>query len=258
MEFEGKCAVVTGAGMGIGESIALKFAENGADIVILDINLKAAQEVQKKVEEKGRKALAIEVDVTDRGNVDAAFEQIVKDLGRVDVLVNNAGISQPSVDILELDPDHWNRVVDVDFKGVYNCTHAAGPILIGQGSGAVVNITSVAGLVSVPLVAYAPAKAAVIHLTKIVARGWIRKGVRVNAIAPGVVLTPLMDGMIKEGLRDREVYLGLVPMREFIMPEDIAEAALFLCSQKARFITGVTLPVDAGVIAEGGWKGYGQ
>jgi NAD(P)-dependent dehydrogenase (short-subunit alcohol dehydrogenase family) len=258
LDFQGKKVVVTGGGMGIGEGIALKFADHGADLILLDIDLKAAQNVEKRITSQGRSCLTIKVDVSDRIAVDKAFDQILKNLGWVDVLINNAGITQPALDVTELDPDTWNRVVDVDFKGVYNCTRAAGKIMVNQHSGAIVNIASGAGIISVPLVAYAPAKAAVIHFTKIVARGWVAKGVRVNAIAPGVVLTPLVENAIKAGWRDRDTFLKAIPMHQFIMPEDIAEAALFLCSNKARFITGITLPVDAGVIAEGGWAGYGQ
>ena len=258
MDFQGKNVVVTGGGMGIGEGIALKFADHGADLVLLDIDLKAAQNVGKRITDRGRRVLVIQVDVCDRSAVDKAFDQILNDLGRIDVLINNAGITQPAVDVTELDPDIWNRVVDVDFKGVYNCTRAAGKIMLKQRSGGIVNIASGAGIISVPLVAYAPAKAAVIHFTQIVARGWADKGIRVNAIAPGVVMTPRVENAIKAGWRDRETFLKFIPMHEFIMPEDIAEAVLFLCSKKARFITGITLPVDAGVIASGGWVGYGQ
>jgi NAD(P)-dependent dehydrogenase (short-subunit alcohol dehydrogenase family) len=224
----------------------------------MDINLQAAQEVGQKLENLGRRVLIIQADVSERKAVGKAFSQIVNEVGRVDVLINNAGITQPALDVTELDPDLWNRVVDVDFKGVYNCTRAAGKIMLKQRSGGIVNIASGAGIISVPLVAYAPAKAAVIHFTQIVARGWADKGIRVNAIAPRVVMTPLVENAIKAGWGDRETFLKFIPMHEFIMPEGIAEAVLFLCSKKAPFIARITLPANAGVIASGGWVGYGQ
>jgi len=259
VEFQNKCVVVTGGGSGIGQAIALAFADHGADLAILDVDSLAGKKVSRKIQDLGRKSIFLEVDITDRPKVEDAFERTVLEFGHVDILVNNAGITQPATDITELDPEIWNRVVDVDFKGVYNCTRAAGKIMLKQKSGVMVNIASGAGLISVPLVAYAPAKAAVIHFTAIVARGWVNKGIRVNAIAPGVVQTPLVENAIRAGLRNRDTFLNAIPMHEFIMPEDIAEAALFLCSSKrARFITGITLPVDAGGLAGAGWAGYGQ
>ncbi len=145
--------------------------------------------------------------VSDRKAIDASFCQVVKDVGRVDVLINNAGIIQPPLDVTELDPELWDRVVDVNLKGVYNCTRAAGKIMLRQKSGVIINITSTAGIISSPLVAYGPAKAAVDHFTRIVARGWADKGIRVNAIAPGVVLTPMAENAIKAGWRNRDTML---------------------------------------------------
>jgi 3-oxoacyl-[acyl-carrier protein] reductase len=258
MEFIDKCAVVTGGGMGIGNAIAFKLADEGADIAIFDVDYEAAENAKKEIEKRGRKCLVVEVDVSNLISIRKAFEKVMNTLGSVDILVNNAGITHPTVDLTELDPDLWNKVIDVDFKGVYNCTRVAGEIMIKKGSGVVVNISSAGGQVSCPLVAYGPAKAAVNHFTQIVARGWASKGVRVNAIAPGLVLTPLMDKMIKDGLRDPETMLKRVPFHEFIMPEDIAEGVVFLCSKKAKFITGVTLPIDAGLIADAGWAFMGQ
>src|SRR5208283_1636373 len=146
--------------------------------------------------------------------------------------------------------------MDVDLKGVWLCARRVGREMVAKGTGAMVNVASVAGLTSLPLPVYGPAKSAVIMLTQILARDWASRGVRVNAIAPGYVLTPLLQGMIDKGLRNADTILSAVPMKEFIMPEDIANAALFLCSDLARFITGATLPVDAGFLSSGGWAAY--
>jgi NAD(P)-dependent dehydrogenase (short-subunit alcohol dehydrogenase family) len=220
MEFSGKVALITGGGMGIGEAIARAFAREGADIIIGDINLELARKVVRDVERMGRKGLAIQTDVSVKVDVD-------------------------------------RLVTDVDYKGTYLCSRRVGKEMVRQKSGSVVNISSVIGLASAPLVAYGPAKSAVIMLTKILATEWGKYNVRVNAIAPGYTLTPLLKGMIERGERDPQRILKRTPMGKMVEPEDIAQAALFLSSEKARYITGVTLPVDAGFLADGVWSAYG-
>lgn len=257
MELKEKVAVVTGGGMGIGQAIALGLAQEGAHISILDINMEAANETAKKIEKLGSRTLACETDVTKAAAVDEAVDKILEEFGHIDILINNAGITHPSISILDLELDWLDKVTDVDLKGVYICSRRVGKLMAEQNSGAVVNIASVAGITSLPLPVYGPIKSAIIMLTQILARDWAEKGVRVNAIAPGYVLTPLLQGMFDKGLRNPDTLLGYIPMRKFIMPSDIADAAVFLCSEKARCITGVTLPVDAGFLSAGGWKAYG-
>ena len=256
MNFQDKVAVVTGGGMGIGRAIALAFARKGAQIAVLDVNAEAAEEACAQVRKLGRRCLVCHTDVSQEQSVDQAVEKTMSEFGQIDVLINNAGVSHPAVSILELDPEFFHKVMDVDLKGVWLCARRVGQEMVARGAGAMVNIASVAGLTSLPLPVYGPAKSAVIMLTQILARDWAPRGVRVNAIAPGYVMTPLLQGMIDKGLRSADTILGAVPMKEFIMPEDVANAALFLCSDLARFVTGATLPVDAGFLSSGGWAAY--
>jgi len=257
MDFPEKVAVITGGGMGIGEAIARAFAREGAHIVIGDVKIELAREVVKEIKGTGRKGLALQADVSAKEDVDRMVEEILKAFGKIDILVNNAGISQLPLSILDLDIETWQKVTDIDYKGTYLCSRRVGQVMVTQKSGSVINISSVVGLASAPLVAYSPAKSAVIMLTKILATEWGRFNVRVNAIAPGYTLTPLLKGMIERGERNPEMILKRTPMGKLVEPEDIANAALFLASEKARYITGVTLPVDAGFLADGAWSAYG-
>ena len=257
MLIEGKVTVITGGGMGIGESIARAFAEEGADIVIGDLNLESASKVIQEIERKGRQGLAVEMDVSAEKDVDRLAEEALRKFGKIDLLVNNAGITQLPVSIFNLDIETWDRVNDIDYRGTFLCSRRIGAEMVKRKSGAVVNIASIIGLASAPLVAYGPAKSAVIMLTRILACEWGRHNVRVNAIAPGYTLTPLLKGLIERGERDPRDLLQRTPMGKLVEPQDIANAALFLCSEKARFITGVTIPVDGGVVADGVWSAYG-
>jgi NAD(P)-dependent dehydrogenase (short-subunit alcohol dehydrogenase family) len=257
MELKDKVAVITGGGMGIGQAIALEFAREGAHICILDIQKGGAAKTAEQVEEMGRQALVCEADVTDVSAVDGAVNQVLERFGQIDILVNNAGITHPAVSILELDLEFLDKVTNVDWRGVYICSRRVGREMVRRKTGNVINISSITALCPVPLAVYAPIKSAIVTFTQVLARDWAPQGVRVNAIAPGYVMTPLLQGMFDSGLRNPDTILSCVPMKKWIMPSDIADAAVFLCSDKARCVTGVTLPVDAGFAAEGGWKAYG-
>jgi len=257
MELKEKVAVVTGGGMGIGQAIATALAKEQAHVAIWDINLESARKTAAEIENLGQETLVCEADVSKAPAVDIATDQTLERFGHIDILINNAGITHPAVSILDLDLEFLDKVSDVDLKGVYICSRRVGKEMVGRQSGVIVNISSITALTPVPLAVYAPVKSAVIMLTKVLARDWAQKGIRVNAIAPGYILTPLLQGMFDKGLRNPDTILSHIPMKKFIMPSDIADAAVFLCSEKARFITGVTLPVDAGFSCEGGWKAYG-
>jgi NAD(P)-dependent dehydrogenase (short-subunit alcohol dehydrogenase family) len=257
MGLKGKHAVVTGGGMGIGQAVALGLAEEGVDISILDVNAEAALDTASRIEEFGCRGFVCDTDVSQADAVDASARRILQEFGRIDILVNNAGTSHPPVSILDLDLEYLEKIIDLNFKGVYFCARRFGKEMVKQKHGIILNIASVAGLTSLPLPVYGPLKSAIITLTQILARDWARNGVRVNAIAPGYVMTPLQQSMIDKGLRNLDKLLGYIPMKTFIMPADIANAAVFLSSEKARFITGVTLPVDAGFLSAGGWQAYG-
>ena len=257
MDFLEKVTVITGGGMGIGEAIARAFAREGAHVVIGDVKVDLARKVVEEIKGTGRKGLALQADVSVKEDVDRMVDETLRVFGKIDILVNNAGISQLPLSILDLDIDTWQKVTDIDYKGTYLCSRRFGREMVRQKSGSVINISSVVGLASAPLVAYSPAKSAVIMLTKVLATEWGRFNVRVNAIAPGYTLTPLLKGMIERGERNPEMILKRTPMGKLVEPEDIANAALFLASEKARYITGVTLPVDAGFVADGAWSAYG-
>lgn len=257
MDFLEKIAVITGGGMGIGEAVARAFAREGAHIVIGDVKMDLAGKVVEDLKGTGRKGLALQVDVSVKEDVDRMVDETLRMFGRIDILVNNAGISQLPLAMLDFDIENWQKVTDIDYKGTYLCSRRVGREMVRQKSGSVINISSVVGVASAPLVAYSPAKSAVIMLTKILATEWGRFNVRVNAIAPGYTLTPLLKGMIERGERNPEMILKRTPMGKLVEPEDIAAAALFLASEKARFITGITLPVDAGFLADGAWAVYG-
>lgn len=257
MEFTGKVAIVTGGGRGIGETIAQVFAREGADIVVGDVNPASAEKVIEEIARTGKKGMAVKMDVSLKVDVDRLADETLRAFGKIDILINNAGITQLPLSILDLDLETWQRVTDIDYKGTYLCSRRIGREMVRQKSGSIINISSIVGLASAPLVAYSPAKSAVIMLTKILATEWGRFNVRVNAIAPGYTLTPLLKGMIERGERNPEMILKRTPMGRMVEPEDIANAALFLASDKARCITGVTLPVDAGFLADGAWTAYG-
>ena len=253
---KGKVAIVTGAGSGIGRVIAETFFRQGAAIGVVDLNQDAALETVDIIRQAGGTAYAVQADVSVPEAVDEFFVSIQGRLGKMNILVNNAGVTHPAESILDLDLAYLDRVFAVDYKGVYLCSRRAGKEMIRNGSGCIINISSIAGLTPLPLVMYGPMKSAVNMLTRILAREWAHCGIRVNAIAPGYVLTPLIAAAIKQGQRNAEKIINRIPIKRMLDPQDIADSALFLSSEKARHITGAILPVDGGWIADGGWSAY--
>jgi len=253
---EDRVAIVTGAGDGIGEAIAVAFAAEGATIVVPDLNPEAARRTARKIKDLGQRFLAIEADVSERDQVENIFDRTIDTFGKIDILVNNAGTTHPAVSILDLDLEFLDKIFAVDYKGVYLCSRRAGREMVLRKSGCIINISSIAGLTPLPLPMYGPMKSAVNMLTRILAREWAQYNVRVNAIAPGYVMTPLIKGMIGSGQRDPELLLERIPMGSMSNPMDIARAAVFLASQQARYITGIILPVDGGWLTDGGWSAY--
>jgi NAD(P)-dependent dehydrogenase (short-subunit alcohol dehydrogenase family) len=251
-----RAAVVTGGGNGIGKAIALALAREDTDVVVVDKAPNAARSTVREIKALGSKGLAINADVSIVSDVDRIFDRTLETFGKVDILVNNAGVTHPTVSILDVSLSDLEEVINTNFKGTYLCSRRGGKEMVSQKKGCIINISSAAGLEPPPLVVYAPMKSAVNMLTRILARDWARYGVRVNAIAPGYVLTPLIKGAIDKGLRDPSLLLKRIPMHTFIAPEDIAHAALFLASDKARYITGAIILVDAGFTSDGGWEAY--
>lgn len=255
-EWQVKTALVTGGGAGIGREICLALAAQGVAVLACDLDGEAARATVESIGESGGSALAAQGDVSRPTDVEAMFAMARRELGPLDLAVNNAGLSHPAVSILDLELEHLERIYQVDFKGVYLCCREAGREMTARGRGVVINISSIAGLVPLPLMAYGPMKAAVNMLTRVLAREWGPRSVRVNAVAPGYVMTPLIQGMIESGLRDPGLILERTPMNTMLSPQEVAQAVLFLCSPAARHISGVILPVDAGWTSDGGWSAY--
>ncbi len=255
-ELEGNVAIVTGGGAGIGRAIAIGLAAQGARLVIPDLSLTDAEETAGIIIRKGSQAMPLKADISDAGEVDFVFERAMEAYGSVDILINNAGRTHPAVSILDLDLSFVDSIFAVDYKGLYLCCRNAVKEMSKGKGGVIVNISSIAGLTPLPLVMYGPMKSAVNMLTRILAREWAHANIRVNALAPGYVLTPLMEGMIARGQRDSSRIIERTPMKTMLSPEEIAEAALFLVSSRAGHITGTILTVDGGWLADGGWSAY--
>lgn len=255
-DLKGKVAIVTGGASGIGKTISLAFAEAGATVVIPDVDAEGAEDTSREIKRLGQKSFSIESDVANPDHVDLIFDNTLDEYGKIDILVNNAGTTHPAVSILDLDLEYVDRIFSVDFKGVYLCSRRAGREMIRQKNGCIMNISSIAGLTPLPLIMYGPMKSAVNMLTKILAREWAQYKIRVNAIAPGYVMTPLIKNMIEKGQRDPNLILDRTPMKNMLDPMDIAKAVLFLVSSEARYITGTVLPVDGGWLSDGGWAAY--
>lgn len=248
MSFQNQVAFVTGGASGIGRAVCLALAKEGARVAVVDIHAQNAERVAAEVTEAGGQGLAVQVDVTNYGSVTAGVEQTLARWERIDLLVAGAGWDRVQP-FLETTPEFWDRVIGINYRGVLAACHAVLPHMIRLGGGAVVTIASEAGRAgSSGEAVYSGTKGAVIAFTKAVAREVSRKGIRVNCVAPGLVETPLLQGMIDEGHgKLMEAIAKATPIQRFGRPEEIAEAVLFMASPKASFITGQTLSVGGGL-----------
>jgi 3-oxoacyl-[acyl-carrier protein] reductase len=240
----GKVALVTGAAQGIGRAIALLLAQNGADIVVSDINLEKAEETAKEIEGTGQRAMAIKVDVVHSEEVERMVQTILERFGHIDILVNNAGIARDKL-ILRMTEEDWDTVLNVNLKGTFNCTKTVVRHMSKQRSGKIVSIASVVGeMGNVGQANYSASKAGVIGFTKTIAREFAQRGINVNAIAPGYIETPMTDALPEKA---KEELRRLIPMDRLGRPEDVAEALLFLVSETSSYITGQVLNVNGGI-----------
>jgi 3-oxoacyl-[acyl-carrier protein] reductase len=244
MRLVDKVSIITGAGSGIGQATAAKFAREGARVAVCDVNESAAHRVAKEINDGGGEALHFHVDVTDTDSIARMVEAVMARWGRIDTLVNNAGIVQDA-QLKKMTEDQFDRVIDVNLKGVYNCTRAVVDIMLHQHSGCILNASSIVGLHgNFGQTNYAASKFAVIGMMKTWARELARKGIRANAICPGFIETPILKSMPHKVVAMME---DKVPMGRLGRPEEIANTYAWLASDEASYINGAVIEVSGGV-----------
>jgi 3-oxoacyl-[acyl-carrier protein] reductase len=244
MKLEGKVALITGAGQGIGQGIANLFAKEGAYVAVNDINPSSAEKTADAIRQAGGKAMAVQADVAEEKEVVAMVDRIIHDLGGIHILVNNAGIVkfEPTI---ESSVENWDRVMAVCLRGTYLCSREAGRWMASHNTGKIVNISSLAAIkFRVKMAGYASAKAGVVNLTRALALEWAPYHINVNCILPGGIRTPATEPYSSS--ISPEIIKEQIPLGRMGEPDDIAKAALFLVSDDASFITGVAIPVDGG------------
>ncbi|MFH1350350.1 MAG: 3-oxoacyl-ACP reductase family protein [Pseudomonadota bacterium] len=245
INLEGKVAVVTGAGRGIGKAVAIALAEAGADVALAARTASQLEECAKEIRRRGRRALPLQTDVTRKEEVGRLMKATVEELGGLHILVNNAAIMAPGP-LLEMTEEEWERVMTVNLKAIFLCTQAAGRYMVEQRYGKIINMASTGGVIAGPRNAsYHASKAAIIHFTKAAAIEWIRYNINVNAIGPGTVDTELVDRFIQSGTR--ETMLKAIPIRRFAEPKEIANLVIFLASDLSSYMVGEHVIVDGGL-----------
>jgi NAD(P)-dependent dehydrogenase (short-subunit alcohol dehydrogenase family) len=248
---DGKIVLITGAASGIGRATALAAAREGASLVLADVAAEGGEETARKATAGGAKAVFVRCDVTRQADVDAMVKRAVDAYGRLDGAFNNAGIEGAVAPTADYPEDAFERVFQVNVTGVWRCLRAEIPAMLKQGKGAIVNTASVAGLVgSRSLSAYDASKHAVVGLTKSCALDYARKGIRVNAVCPGVIQTPMVDRLVEAAPRAKDALVESEPIGRVGQPEEIAEAVVWLLSDASSFVTGTTLAVDGGLTAQ--------
>jgi len=245
MRLQGKVALVTGGGRGIGREIALMMAQEGADIAIWDVNLVEAQKTSADIEALGRKCAIDQVDVTSYEKVEAGVNKILDKLSKIDILINNAGITKDNL-LMRMSDTEWDAVLNVNLKGTFNCTKAVSRPMVKQRSGKIVNIASIIGIIGNKGQAnYAASKAGIIALTKTTAKELASRNITANAVAPGFIQTE-MTAKLPEELKQE--MLKSIPLARMGSPADVARACVFLASEDAGYVTGQVLVVDGGMV----------
>lgn len=245
MKLKNKIAIVTGSGRGIGKSIVIELAKEGAKVIVSDIDIKECRNVCDEIKKIGSDAIAVKCDVSKKSDVDAMIKKAIQKFQKIDILINNAGVvlMKPFVEMTEKD---WDFVLDINLKGVFLCTNAVAKKMIKQKGGKIISIASIAGKVGfMNTSAYCASKAGIINLTRELALELSPCNINVNAVAPGVIATKMTEDMLKDK-KTKEVLLASTPLGRVGQPEEIGKAVVFLASDDSSFITGHTLVVDGG------------
>ncbi len=249
-KMEGKVALVTGGGSGLGQATALAFAKHGAKVVVADMNVEGGNKTIRLIKEAGGDAIFVKCDVSKAAEVEAMVNKGVETYGRLDYAFNNAGIEGLRTPIVDYQEEIWDRVISINLTGVWLCMKYEVSQMLKQGCGAIVNTSSAAGLIGIPgSTAYTASKHGVIGLTKTVALEYGKVGIRVNAVCPGAFYTPMLDRMIKNYPDMEKWYQEVTPMGRLGNPEELAMTVVWLCLEPS-FITGAAIPVDGGLTTQ--------
>lgn len=249
--FVGKIALVTGGGSGIGRQVALAFAREGASVVVADLVTEGGEKTVQMIKDKGCEAIFVKADVSKAADVEALVQKTVDTFGRLDCAHNNAGIEGKQGLLADTTEEEWDRVININLKGVFLCMKYEIPQMLKQGGGAIVNTSSVAGLLGFQNIApYTASKHGVAGLTKTAALEYATKGIRINAVCPGVIRTPMIDRFTGGSKEAEAAFTALEPVGRLGLPEEIAEAVVWLCSDAASFVTGHPMVVDGGFAAQ--------
>ncbi len=248
--FEGRVALVTGGGSGIGRATSVAFAREGAKVVVDDINVEGGEETVRMIKSAGGEAIFVKADVSIAAEVEAMVQKTIETYGRLDCAFNNAGVGEVLKRVAKTTEDNWDRVMATNLKGVYLCMKYEIPHMLKQGKGAIVNTSSIAGLVGLSgQAAYVASKHGVVGLTKSAALEYSTLGIRINALCPGIINTPLITHQLKDRPHMEKVYVDMEPVGRLGKPEEMAAAVLWLCSDEASFATGYPFAIDGGLVA---------